>query len=159
PGCYEDWIVSEQQRLEEMFFQALRHVIAQLEQAGDLDRALPYALRCVSADRLREEAHRDVMRLYAAAGRTDAALRQYRELERILGEEMQGAPDAETLALFRAIQSGQPAGAPGQGPASALPSKTGQDVLPAFPVVPPGGLPSVRSEQLEPVGGAVPLNS
>src|SRR2546421_257036 len=79
-GCYEHWIVPEQQRLDELSFQALHQLIADLEQAGDPATALQYALRATGVNRLREEAHREVIRLYAASGQPAAALRQYREL-------------------------------------------------------------------------------
>ena len=44
-----------------------------LEQAGDLDRALTYAGRAVAVEPLREEAHQELIRLYAAAGQQAAA--------------------------------------------------------------------------------------
>src|SRR5262249_60101700 len=67
-GYYEDWVLGERTRLAERYFQALDQLIALLEEAGDLPRALAYARRAVRADPLREEMHRDLMRLLAAAG-------------------------------------------------------------------------------------------
>jgi DNA-binding SARP family transcriptional activator len=49
PGHYDDWISPEQQRLDELYFQALRELIRHLEGEGDLDRALQFALRAVAA--------------------------------------------------------------------------------------------------------------
>jgi DNA-binding SARP family transcriptional activator len=63
PGYYEEWVLREQQRWEELFFQAVRQLIECCENGGEQDRALQYALRAVSVDPLREEAHRDLMRL------------------------------------------------------------------------------------------------
>ena len=159
PGHYDDWVFPEQQRLEEMYFHTLRQLISSLEESGDHARALQYAIRMVSADRLREEAHREVIRLYAATGRPDAAMRQYRELERILKEELDARPDAETRAIVDSLSI------PAEGEQTA-------EVSPATLV---GGgitrraeqarsrrpepIPAPRSEQLEPVGGAVPLGS
>src|SRR5262249_55286150 len=80
PGTYEGWVFPEREWLAERFFQALGQLIAHAEQAGDLDRALQWARRAVSADPLREAGHRDLMRLLAAIGERDAALRQYHEL-------------------------------------------------------------------------------
>jgi DNA-binding SARP family transcriptional activator len=105
PGFYEDWISAEQLRLEALFFEALHPLIALLEQAGDRDRALQYALRGVSVDPLREEPHRELMRLYAAAGQPAAALRQYRDLERKLQQEVGEAPSPATRQLMEGIRS------------------------------------------------------
>jgi DNA-binding SARP family transcriptional activator len=59
-------------------------LLATLAQAGDPGQALPYALHAVSADPLREESHRAVMRVFAALGQPDAAQRQFHELQRLL---------------------------------------------------------------------------
>ncbi len=160
PGHYEDWICPEQQRLDELFFQTLRQLIAHLERAGDFDEALQYALHAVGANRLREEAHREVMRVYIAAGQPDAALRQYRELERMLKEELEVAPSAETLALIHAIGSRE-SRAPGPIPLDRPPGAHPETRNPEPETRPPAAaaMRIVRSEQLEPVGGAVPLDS
>jgi predicted ATPase len=78
-------------------------LIAHREQAGDLPGAIQLAHRMVAADPLREEAHHTLMRLLAAAGEPAAALRQYRELERLLEQELDTAPEAATRALAREL--------------------------------------------------------
>ena len=107
-GYYEEWMLPEQRRLEELFFEALGRLITHLEGSGDLHRALDYARRGVSADPLREEAHRDLMRLYAAVGQHDAALQQFHELERLLKEKLGAAPSVATRALARQISESVP---------------------------------------------------
>src|SRR5207244_1222568 len=96
------------QRLAELHFQAIRRLIADLEAEADLDRALTYARRAVSADPLREEAHQELIRLYAATGQPSDARRQYRELERILKEELDTIPSTSTRDLLRAVPSPSP---------------------------------------------------
>src|SRR5205823_6615976 len=49
--------------------------------------------------------HHQVMRLCAAAGQRAAAVRQYRELERILRQEFDAAPSAATQELLREISA------------------------------------------------------
>ena len=44
--------------------------------------------RLIAADPLREDVHANLMRFFAAAGRPSEALRQYRDLERILRDEL-----------------------------------------------------------------------
>src|SRR5262249_52222584 len=99
PGFFEAWVLQEGQWLAERYFQALGQLLAQLEEEGEFERALLYAQRGVSVDPLREEAHQDLMRLYAAAGQPDAALRQYKELKRILKQELKASPNTKTRAL------------------------------------------------------------
>jgi DNA-binding SARP family transcriptional activator len=171
-GYYEDWILAEQQRLDELYFQALRQLTAHLEQAGDMPTALQYALRTVRANRFREEAHREVMRLYAAAGQPEAALRQYRELERLLQEELEARPGPETEAILREIRqrpvvSRQPSVGSSRSAAASTQANAQapapEHLNPRTPEHPhphtstPPYVPAPGS--LEPVGGAVPLGS
>jgi predicted ATPase/DNA-binding SARP family transcriptional activator len=115
PSCYEEWILPERERLGDALHQALGQLITHLEQAGDLHGALRWARRAVAADSLREEAHRHLIRLLAAVGERDAALRQYHELERLLEGELHTTPEPETDALARELaplaagETGRPA--------------------------------------------------
>src|SRR6266571_4791850 len=93
PGYFDDWVLQERQWLAERYFQALGQLLAHLERASEFERALDYARRGVSADPLREEAQRDLIRLLAAVGQTAAALRQYQELERLLKEQLDTDPE------------------------------------------------------------------
>jgi DNA-binding SARP family transcriptional activator len=104
PGYTEDWVFQERGWLAERYFQALHPLLSHLEQKGDLHRALEYAHRGVNADPLREESHAALMRLYAAAGQTAAALRQYRHLERLLKQELGTTPEPATRVLAREIE-------------------------------------------------------
>jgi predicted ATPase/DNA-binding SARP family transcriptional activator len=141
PGQYDDWIMPERQRLSDTFFRALQGLIRHLEQAGDTPRALGYARRAVSADLLREEAHRELMRLLARSGQPAAALQQYQELERLLRDELGAAPEAATQELARRLEtdpgslldgpmvSGAPAPAPpADAPAAAHGDRAGLPV-------------------------------
>ena len=82
--------------------------------AGETDArpACPWGLRwcagvgstMVGVGSLREEAHRQVMRLYAWIGQRNTALHQYRECVRIMEQELGVAPLAETTELYEAIK-------------------------------------------------------
>jgi predicted ATPase/DNA-binding SARP family transcriptional activator len=104
PGAYESWVLAERQRLAELCLQALQQLARALEQSGDLEGAVEAAQRAVSADPLREEAHYELMRLYAAAGRPSATVKQYHELERLLREELGEGPSAATQALVAELR-------------------------------------------------------
>ena len=59
-----------------------------------------YARRWLRLDPLREEAHRQLMKLYAGTDQRPAALRQYQECVRILEEELGMPPSEETTAQY-----------------------------------------------------------
>ena len=84
PGYYEEFILSERRRLAETHRDALVALSAALSEMGDPVAAIKAAKQAVSVDPTDEEAHATLMRAYAAAGRPSEALRQARELERML---------------------------------------------------------------------------
>jgi predicted ATPase/DNA-binding SARP family transcriptional activator len=102
-GCSDLWVLGEQERLAELYFQALGQVTVLLEAIGERERALEYARRGVGMDSLREEGHQEVMRLLAARGEPGGALRQYRQLARLLAQELGTTPSPETRALARKL--------------------------------------------------------
>jgi DNA-binding SARP family transcriptional activator len=157
PGCYEEWVLPEQQRLNDLLFQALHQLVAHLEQTGDLERALPYAFRAISAAPTREEGHCSLMRLYAALGQPSEALRQYRELERILKQEFASLPSPATRALSAGIER---AGVREQESGGVGEPESG--TRKASSTLPPShsrGQQATQPAPLEPVGGAVSLGS
>jgi predicted ATPase/DNA-binding SARP family transcriptional activator len=110
PGCYDEWALLERERLAEAYLQGLTQLVGLLEAQGDLPRALDSARRAVSVDPLREESHRELIRVLGEAGQVQAARRQFAELERLLKEELETAPTAETRALVAALGSQTAAG-------------------------------------------------
>src|SRR5205823_15076598 len=105
PGYYEAWIPPEQQRLLEAQLQALRQLVRHSARRRDFSSALDYARRAASLDASREELHRDLMRLYVAAGQPSAALQQYRDLEQTLRQTLGQKPVAATRQLSRQIEA------------------------------------------------------
>jgi DNA-binding SARP family transcriptional activator len=140
PGFYDDWAVSERERLAQEYMDCLLALARILEAEGALERALDPARRAVAVDRSREEAHCALMRLLAALGRPAEAVRQYRAMERTLEEELGEAPSREAQDLFRSIKEGRIAAV---SSVSAV----------------PGPCSASRPCKIEPVGGAVPLSS
>jgi predicted ATPase/DNA-binding SARP family transcriptional activator len=133
-GYADLWVLGEQERLAELYFQALGQVTVLLEAIGERERALEYARRGVGMDSLREEGHQEVMRLLAARGEPGAALRQYRQLERLLAQELGSTPSPETRALARKLAGcAEELGEPGAVGDPAVRR------LPAAHADPPGG--------------------
>ncbi|HLK61323.1 MAG TPA: tetratricopeptide repeat protein [Chthonomonadaceae bacterium] len=106
PGHYEDWAILERERLAESAFRALHQLALAAEQHGDRAYALEITHRALTMDPLREEIHGHLMRLYAAEGNLPAVQRQYQELERLLREVLDTAPDAATRKLLTELTGG-----------------------------------------------------
>lgn len=106
PGFYDEWVLDERQRLADACAGALRQLAGLLQDAGRMDDALDAAHRALALDPASEESHCVLMRLYAATGRPDAALRQFAHLERVLERDLGLAPSPATFALKGGIEEG-----------------------------------------------------
>lgn len=115
---FEDWALVERVRLREL---ALRgwETLTQLQlDSGDFSGANEAAGRLLAMDPWREEAHRQRMLALARSGQRSAALAQYQACRKVLRQEFDAEPSAETTALFQRIR------AAGQGPRHNLPAAT-----------------------------------
>ena len=108
---FDEWQMAQADTLRRELAGALERLVTSEEPR----RATGYAKRWLELDPLHEPAHRALMRVYARAGDRVAALRQFRECERVLDRELGVAPLAETVLLARAIERGEPAPAVPRG--------------------------------------------
>src|SRR5215831_11517006 len=99
-GAFEDWIRLERTRLHDLAVDVLERYAG--AQSGEA--AITTAQRLLQLDPAREETHRLLMRLYAAAGQRAQALRQYEHCRDILLRDLQTKPDTETERLYHQIQ-------------------------------------------------------
>ncbi|MEO7714757.1 MAG: tetratricopeptide repeat protein [Capsulimonas sp.] len=103
PGYYEDWIITERQRLLDMVTGACRRLVQHYEQSHQFERALDYARRGLEIDPISEDLHVDLIRILAASGQRAAAQRHFREMERILIKELDEPPSPATKAVVEQI--------------------------------------------------------
>ncbi len=91
PGCYEDWLLTERERLRQIYLRALEQLIELLQKQRDYQSAISYAQQLLREDPLAEEAYLYLIRLYALSGDRARALRVYHScvttMERELGVE------------------------------------------------------------------------
>lgn len=137
---FDDWQLATAQTLRRELETALETLVGRAMARNAWEQALALAHRRLALDPLREDAHCQLMRIYAAQGQPNAALRQYRECVRILEEELGVAPLAETTALYRAVQENRlPAPAataePPPPPAQEAPSPTAPSSVAGLPLV------------------------
>jgi DNA-binding SARP family transcriptional activator len=100
---FDEWQAAQAEGLR----RELGGVLERLASSEEPRRAIAYAKRWLELDPLHEPAHRALMRIHARAGDRVAALRQFRECERILDRELGVAPLAQTMTLARAIERGE----------------------------------------------------
>jgi DNA-binding SARP family transcriptional activator len=97
--CYEDWCLTERDRLQRMYRHALELLIEYHAARGQLAEATDFAARLLACDPLREDVHRKLIGFYLEAGQPAMALRQYQTCETILQRELGTSPAAETTAV------------------------------------------------------------
>ena len=107
PGCYDDWIVPERERLQQEFCACLERLIVFLEKQGDYRSAIRCAERLLRSDPLREETHRQLIRLHALTGDRTSARRVYQTCVRVLQRELEVEPSPETRAVYAESQKKQ----------------------------------------------------
>ncbi|MFQ5593539.1 MAG: tetratricopeptide repeat protein [Anaerolineae bacterium] len=102
---FDEWQFFETESLRQEMASALERLVRGLSAQQEYEPAIPYARRWLALDPLHEPAHRHLMQLYALAGQRAAAVRQYRECERILDEELGVPPEEATTELYHAIKT------------------------------------------------------
>src|SRR3990172_3826373 len=73
-GFFDNWVVVEQDHYRQRYLVALSRLVEATKAYGDYEEALAHARRLTHHDPLREEAHREVMRLCFLRGRERATL-------------------------------------------------------------------------------------
>ena len=123
---FEEWMMSERQRLHERLMQALGKLLKHHLDTGEPEHGIQTAGRMLALDPLQENVHRALIRFYLQLGRRRSALQQYQICCEVLQKELGITPEAETEQLYQQMLS-EPnnASAPavngkGQEPPSAL---------------------------------------
>jgi DNA-binding SARP family transcriptional activator len=116
-GFYEDWALRERERLRILYLDALGRLLRHQSESGALEAALACGQRILEVDPLREEIHREIIRLHLRSGRRALALRQYEACRGLLASELGIEPMEETRALYDEIVSGSHARASRPRPA------------------------------------------
>lgn len=103
-GFYDDWSVLEQERLRELYLDALQELAQCYKALKEYGRAIDCYKMVLARSPLREEAHRELMYLYYILGERAKALLQYERCAKVLKEELEVEPLPETRALYEEIQ-------------------------------------------------------
>ena len=107
PGYYQDWILFERERLQNMYLLMLDKLIVYLQFRGEYEVAQGYAATILRYDPARERTHRQLMHLYSLAGDRTSALRQFERCAQALKQELGVKPERKTVELYERIKSDQ----------------------------------------------------
>jgi DNA-binding SARP family transcriptional activator/Flp pilus assembly protein TadD len=103
PGCYDDWIVPERERLRQAFLDLLAEGVALAEAEQEYQTAIRYAQQLLRHDPLHEETYQSLMRLHALSGDRAAALRVYHTCADTLAQELGIKPGLAICALYKRL--------------------------------------------------------
>ena len=104
---FEEWVRTEESALRLGYLDALQRLVALAESRERWDEAITYARHIVQADPLSENAQQRLIQLYLRAGAIGQALRQYREFEAVLQQELGLVPSPETWAAIASAMEGR----------------------------------------------------
>jgi DNA-binding SARP family transcriptional activator len=100
---YEDWCAERRDYLADLHIRLLLGLAEALEARGAHSASAARLREVLQHDATREDVHRRLMVLYASLGTRDQAVRQFHICEEALRRELELAPEAATLALYKDI--------------------------------------------------------
>lgn len=104
-GFYDDWALRERERLRLLYLDCLGTLLSAHSETGALEPALRCGRQILALDPLREDIHREVIRLDVRYGYRAMALKQYECCRAALEEELGVEPMEETRALCAELLS------------------------------------------------------
>jgi DNA-binding SARP family transcriptional activator len=102
-GVYEDWALRAREQTRLLYLKGLMYLMHYYEHQKSYSQALEFGRKILDADPLREEIHREVMRLYLLNGQRAMAIQQYETCRQNLADELGLTPMEETERIYRQI--------------------------------------------------------
>lgn len=102
-GIYEDWADERRSYFAEQHARVLIALAKLAFTEKSWSAALKYAGEILKTDPYREDAHRLIMKTYAAQGKRAAVVEQYETLQSLLKKELGVAPAPETRKIFQEL--------------------------------------------------------
>lgn len=103
---FEEWLLFKREQLHRQALEMLHTLTVHAERQSDYAQMAHFATRQLALEPWREQAHRQLMWALAVSDQRNAALAQYGACCRILAEQLDAPPTAETTALYERIRSG-----------------------------------------------------
>lgn len=102
-GFYHDWVLRERERVRTIYLNSLNFLMKYYKGQGEYEQSLDCGQRILDQDPLREDIHREMMRLHVESGHRGLAIRQYETCRKVLQDELGVPPMKETQALYDQI--------------------------------------------------------
>jgi DNA-binding SARP family transcriptional activator len=99
----DDWALREREKHRRNYLNALGRLMQLAAIRRDYARSIRYAQAILDSDALREDVHRELMRLFVCNGQRVQALRQFEMCREMLRRELAIQPMRETLTLYQKI--------------------------------------------------------
>jgi DNA-binding SARP family transcriptional activator len=100
PGCYEEWVIPERERLRQRNLEILERLNTCLEEACDYPAAIRYGEMLLRHDPVHEATYRRLMRLHSLCGERARALRVYHTCATVLERELGVEPSPPTRESY-----------------------------------------------------------
>jgi SARP family transcriptional regulator, regulator of embCAB operon len=110
PGWYDDWLMFERSRLQELRQQALEQLSDLLSERGDVPAALQAAHAAVAIEPLRESAQRSLIKVHIRAGNHSDAVRCYADFRSRIRGELGVGPSHQLESLVSPLVGTMPPG-------------------------------------------------
>ena len=102
-GFTDDWALRSRELHRRMLLNALGRLMQLSTLSQDYAAAIAYAQEILDRDALREDVHRELMRLFMLNGQRAMALHQFETCRTALRKELAIEPMRETLAVYQRI--------------------------------------------------------
>jgi DNA-binding SARP family transcriptional activator len=103
PNCEDEWVLSERERLQQVYVRALEQLIERFKEQQDYRLALNYAQQLLRLDALNESTYCLLMRLHHLSGDRANALQVYHRCMTALREELGIDPSPTTRKLYEQL--------------------------------------------------------
>jgi DNA-binding SARP family transcriptional activator len=107
-GFYDDWALREREYMRLVYLNSLIYLMNYHKSQMAYEKSLAYGHQILALDPLREEIHRDLMRLYQASGQRSLAIHQYEVCRKTIALELGIEPMEETQTLYAQLAGGSP---------------------------------------------------
>jgi DNA-binding SARP family transcriptional activator len=108
-GFYDEWALREREQMRLLFLNGQSYLMQYYRHHHQYERSLACGHKILLQDPLREEIHREMMRIYAESGHRSMVAHQYEVCEKALATELGVAPLEETQYLYRQLVVSSPA--------------------------------------------------
>lgn len=148
-GFVDDWALRERERRRRQQLNALGRLVQWSVLHDDPLAGIRHAQAILDLDALREDVHRELMRLHMQVGQRAMALRQFERCREALKRELAIVPMRETLHLYQQIADGALSREAVPAARLAAPFDVPLPHMPrAVPIAPPSDGPGIETGRL-----------